>query len=610
MVRTLTRLALALALLLAGPVAHAQVIPTQPGAGPFTTYGTPGSRQANAQDVINALNSAVKAVGGKLTTPSMYGPSVSDAAGYQAMTVPGSAPVNSSGNPGIAPTYFGATTFKVPGLIADPTGHINLTGMTRGWSDGTCLLAVNANPLVAGVQNGCGQGGFWDAWYRTVYPGQDSDAAAFGISGIYPVATNAPVAKVGSAILTNFAGQSQIVGTITFATPLTASQIAAINASNGPMRVQFNNGYFGYIIPPGMTQGGVPITAASADGTTLYVDNFTRAITPSNSVAPGTAGGVAALPTLPYWIPAGSTSHGNGLGTGIYPTRVGQTNGSPALSAYTVTIDGNYLADVFYLGFHTDNKDVLNDVRIAEFVGVNNKTGVSTWNELDPLGDLLNGQPFLSHIIFGGCQNDDGLGNGDCGLLVYVGSGVKRGMACVNPQVSVDIGATDCVLDTKSVFGWKSTKTSGYALWLDPGATGTPVAVLDYAGNFNDTSRIYVGGPSAGVTISPTGTVTASSTVFSTGWAIRAANGAQTAYGDGSTGNIITNGFFSPGQYPAAAEPGCNSSYYGALIYVTDGRKPGEAAGAGTGVSATCTRTIANGSPGWISLYDHSTVVN
>ena len=69
------RLALALALLLGVSAAHAQNGGT-PGPGPFVLYGTPGSRQATAQDIIKALSGAVPTMNGTSYNQRLYVPTL------------------------------------------------------------------------------------------------------------------------------------------------------------------------------------------------------------------------------------------------------------------------------------------------------------------------------------------------------------------------------------------------------------------------------------------------------------------------------------------------------------------------------------------------------
>ena len=490
--------------------------------------------------------------------------------------------VNTSHNRGLAPDYLGLPTFHDRGAIRLDTAHVTLTGYTRGWDAGTCVLAVLANAPPG--TSACNQGGFWDPNYRWVYPGQDSAAAFFGINGITPVIRDAHVAAFGTETLTNPGGQRQVVGTVRLATPLRAEQIHAINDAAGPMRIQVNNGFFAYVLPAGFTSQSNPIDPAAADGRTILVDNWVRAVQPGIAAPPGTPGGTAAKPSLPYWTQAGVQA-----GTGILPNQVGHTNGSPPLSDYTVTIDGNLLAEAQYGGFKITDDDIVNDARYLEIVGVNNKTGKPTWNELQPTEDQVDGQPMMTHLIFAGCQNDDGQGLGVCGALLVGENGLKRVVVCSNPQATPLEGATDCVLDTSSTIGWKSTKQSGYVFWVDPGATGTPRAVMDWNGNFNLRSRMFVGDDSTGVTLNPDGTALATGTIT-------------------SEGNVVAKALAVPGAFQLAGLPACSAAVLGAHVFVTDARKPDEPAGRGSGVPADCVPARIGSAPSWISVYSHAAI--
>ena len=491
-------------------------------------------------------------------------------------------PVNTSANPGLAPTYLGRTVFHNRGAVRLGPSHIQINGETRGWDAGTCLLAVLANGP-PGV-SGCNQGGFWDANYRWVYPGQDSAAAFFGISGITPVIRDGEVESFGERSLTNPGGQRETVGTVTLKTPLDQAQVAAVNDAAGPMRVQVNNGFFAYTLSAGFTEGGVPVPAASSDGKTLLVDNWVRAIEPANVAARGTKGATATYPALPYWTPSGEAQ-----GTNVLPSQVGATNGSPPLSHYSVTVDGNYLVEAQYGGFKITDKDVVNDARYVEIVGVNNKTGKPTWDELQPTNDQVDGKSMLTHLMFGGCQNDDGVGLGVCGAMMVGENGLKRVVVCSNPQSTELEGATDCVLDTSSTLGWKSTKSAGYVLWVDPGASGNPRAVLDWDGNMNTAGRLFVGAGNVGVTVSPDGTATATA-------------------GLRSGGNIVTTALLVPGSFAVAALPKCTTDTLGAHAFVTDARKPAERPGRGSGVPADCAPPRLGSPPAWLSVYNQAEV--
>ncbi len=497
------------------------------------------------------------------------------------LSFPDGGVVNPAANRGLSATYLGLPTFQVPGVVRQ-TGHFFLSGTTRGWADGTCLLGVVANSP-PGPVGFCGQGGFWDPWYRAVYPGQDSDAVSFGIGGITPVARDVTVTRFGTLQLVNLGGQPQTVATIAVSPPLGAAQIAAIRNAAGPMRVQVDNGFFGYTLPQGFMLDGRPVDPASDDGTTILVDNWTRAVVPGNAGGRGARGATATFPSLDYFGESASYGLADKLvaGTHLLPNQVGMLNGDPPLRRYTVTIDGNYLAEVMYNGFTVTDADVLTSARIMEFVGVNNKKGVSTWNDLAPLNDLLNGKPFATQIFYGGCQTDDNAGIGSCGAWSYIDRGIKRGIVFANAPNSADIGVTEGVLDIGTTVGWKSVKTTGYVLWVDPTNSGNPRLVVDADGDLNDSSRIFVGANGHGVTVAPDGSVTA-------------------------TGQGSFAGGIAPGKFRVEQEPGCNEGTAGSMVYLTNGRKPGERAGQGSGVPAVCDTAFKGSAFQWNSVYDHA----
>ena len=159
MVRTLTclaRLALALALLLAGPGARAQPS-TLPGPGPFVPYGTPGSRQATAQDIIKALQGVVQSVNGALTNPTLYGGTLRS-------------PVFRTADGSAMEAYISGTpdASYARQAIVLPYGGLHVRGAATGCQDqavGFSLIAGNAaTPTGAGIGlhsgfNGGCQGG-------------------------------------------------------------------------------------------------------------------------------------------------------------------------------------------------------------------------------------------------------------------------------------------------------------------------------------------------------------------------------------------------------------------------------------------------------------------
>ncbi len=461
-------------------LASLALLPAAAWAQGTPAFTGPTGQAAKAGDGIK-LNEMVTAFRGKADAVD---PTLSTAANPAAVRLGDLYPQNPSGNPGIAATYMGSTGIPDPGHLHGTNSHRYIQGSTRGWDEGTCIVSVMANSPTNAP--GCSQGNFGDMAYRQAYGGQDSTGMFVSAQGIIPVANAAPVVGFDFTTVMNLAGQSQAVARVTFYPPLNAAQVAAMNAPHGPMRIETNNHFFGYLVPFGMTtQTGATLLPASADGTTVLVDNWTRAI-------PGSL----AAPTLPYALPGG----GNAAGTGLYPNQVGQTNGSAPLAAYTVTIDFNKDMDAYGATLRTTNADVLANIRFMEWGLVNDRTGAELWDDSNPGNDSTGGQPFGTHMVYGGCQNDDGKGNGHCGSVIFGTAGIKRIVICGNPSDNAGLGGTDCILDTQSFYGYKSTKTNGYTVWIDPLNTGTPVYYQDYQGNiqskgFINVASLTVSGP-------------------------------------------------------------------------------------------------------------------
>ena len=136
MVRTLTRWAAALAVLIP---ALAQA---QPGPGPFGPYGTPGSRQANAQDVIKALNGAVQSVGGQSTGQTLYSPVI--------MGTDYTNPAMTIGNAGLPDIYLPNGVFLPNSALQIDVAH---PFGTRGHAMGAAIQ-IGGGAVNSSVANG------------------------------------------------------------------------------------------------------------------------------------------------------------------------------------------------------------------------------------------------------------------------------------------------------------------------------------------------------------------------------------------------------------------------------------------------------------------------
>ncbi len=476
-------------------------------------------------------------------------------------------PQNPSRVAALASTYLGSDMVSDTGHSHGTHAHYYIEGETRGWDEGTCVVGVMANAPTNAP--GCSQGGFGDMAYRQAYGGQDSTGMFVYAQGLVPVARAAPVKTFGSVSLFNLAKVSQSFATVVFSSPLSPAQVAAINAVHGPMRVETNNHFFGYVIPQGLTNAvGQAVPPASEDGASIIVDNWTRA-TPHE-----------AAPTLPY-VTAGTAAR---AGTGVYPNQIGQTARSAPLHAYSVTIDFNKAMDAFGATLRTDNADALDTLRVLEFGAVNNKTGPQSWDDNEPLNDSTNGEVFTSHLFFGGCQNDDGVGNGACGALAYAAPGLKRGYVCANVQNSIGIGGTSCVLDTKTTYGYKSTKTTGYVLWIDPENKVSPVFVLDSYGNISSKGNIELNGTAsmkiAGLATMESGVRNTGSTNgymeqdlpsgTNAGTYVRDIAGNSAQIGQITASVVTAKKFLNTAVVTVKALPACDSSTAGARMSVSD----------------------------------------
>ena len=557
----------------------------------ITPTGTQnGQPAASMSDVVKSGQGKVDVLNGAITSPNISGLTTLNGAPFTVQL----------GTPTIQDhpaswTYFGQDYYPLDGSIQTPRQQISCS--TRGWERMANCLSVQANKPAG--RNGGGMGGFYYPLYRTVYPGQDMGVISASIDGITPVASGVSVASFTPLNIINSAGAVQTVQKINLTSYLNSTERAAILAAatpptSSPMRVETNNSFFAFVIPVGYkdTSGNL-VPPVAPDGSYIVVDDWVRAIQPSNSSAPNLPGSVAAGPASV---------------TGREPSSYGQTNSDAVLSAYTVTIDVGRLAEVFNASIEISDADTTNAAYISE-EGISNGKASYVPNETIPTSDM---PLVIGHFLNG--DNAGGAGSGVVGIGYWAGTGVKRALVCANPQSASSEGGTSCATDIGSLYGYRSIKSTGYVVTIDPGATGSPLAVWDAQGNIHTNNQIQASSGSSSVTLNGNGTLNATGNIASTGgtligagWSARANNGAgaQTAYADGQSGNVITSGFFAPGNFTVAAEPGCNASYLGAHIYLTDARKPGETAGNGSGVPADCTPITKGGSPQWVSIYDH-----
>ena len=483
----------------------------------------------------------------------------------EAITVP---------NPGIAHVYLGGPTFPQPGRVP-LVGHLQISGNLGAWGSQTNALSVvpNATPG-AGLENAGNQGGFWDPAYRTAYDGQDQAAIYVWMRARKPVLVAGAVSSFGTAQIATPLG-NRTVYTVTLSTPLTAAQRADMTSRPPNLRVETGNGFYGYTIPSGfLTPAGAPLLPVSADGATVVVDVWAR-VRPT--VVSGTAGAV----------PSGFDA-----------------------APYTLTIDATHQINTSYGGWRIADDDLVTVAMGEERVFINAKSSIPALNLYDPLttGTLTVG-------TFMGVVND--LGAVGQGTAAHVCTAGWQACFVARNQPSGPSTFGFLAPFAGPTWGYYSTQGTGYVLASDPGNScgpagqqATPGApcvrayLLDTAGNSSQT-----GAMSAAAVNTPALKVSGTARVDGS-FGVRTPDGTgQTAYIDGATGQIITRGFIVPGSFTVATLPGCSTVYLGAHIYVTNARKPGEAAGAGSGAPADCTPLSPGAAPVYASVYDRAAVV-
>ncbi len=275
---------------------------------------------------------------------------------------------------------------------------------------------------------------------------------------------------------------------------------------------------------------------------------------------------------LPPWSADGSTLVvDNWVCASCKPQIAASASATPAASD-PVTIDVLHQIDGLYGGWRVDDFDGLQSAMNAEHANVNDRQG-----KLPPLNlfDPQSSQPLLVGR-FDGVTTDrpDGQGTGVAHDLCTTGwqaCFVARNMQ--TPQSGVTFGFV--APSAGPTFGFYSAQRGGYVLGVDPGdGCQQPgkdchrTVLLDTGGNL-------------------------------------ALSGLVTAHSVQAAADIVASGLVVPGHFQSDALPACNPGSLGAHVYVLDGRKPGERAGAGSGVPADCTPPVVGGGPIWLSVYDH-----
>lgn len=480
-------------------------------------------------------------------------------------------------NPGLAHTYLGGPTIPQPNRVSI-RGHMQITGNLGAWGSQTNALSVVPNlPIALGMENAGNQGAFWDPNYRTAYDGQDQAAIYVWMRARKPVGINLASSSFGTAQIATPAG-NRTVYTVTLASPLLPAQIADIASRPPNLRIEVSNGFYAYTIPSGyISPTGVAVLPVSADGRTLVVDNWARV---HPTVVSGTAG---AQPTSYDTFP------------------------------WNITIDATHQIDDSYGGWRIADDDLVGVAMGDERVFINAKETIPPLNLYDPLTTNL-----LTIGTFYGVVND--LGQAGQGTAAHVCTqGWQSCFVARNMAGPANGASTYGFLAPYAgpTWGFYSTQGSGYVLSSDPGNScgsgnhATPGApcvrtyLLDTQGNSSQTGAL-----SAGVVNTPNLHVNGIARVDGV-LGVRTPDGSgQTAYVDGSTGTIVTSGFIVAGSFTVGALPGCNSSYPGAHIFVSDARKPGETSGNGSGVPADCVPLVKGAAPVWASVYDHASVTN
>ncbi len=513
---------------------------------------------------------------------------------------------------GISPTYMGFPYYPQPGLLRVAPGHIQAFGPTGGWGDQTNIGTFIGNPTGGGTNaggfgttpggfgNNGNQGNYWDPNYRNAYGGQDAGAVYIGMAARTPVVTNAPVQSFTTTTIATPLG-NRLVYQTHLATPLTPAQIADMgNTATRPpsMRMQTSGGYFLYTIPKGMVDpSGNPVPPVSADGYTVTGDGPWVCVTCSPEVLP-----------VPGLLP---------------PT--GQT----------ITIDTVYVEDGTYGILTTTDLDQVNGAAIDERVVVNDKASIPVLDLLDVNQSVMaNGQPLAIKGYMAGVQggNYNGSGLGQAYMLAL--GGWQAAFVAQNGQTPTS-GSTYGLLGTQNGPTWLmySVQPGGYLIGADPGNSCATLAsmkinpaascarsvLLSAAGDLTLARSIHAASVESTGSLTSDGVMLAQAGLQSIGTTSFRSPTGQTAYVDGPTGNFVTAGIVNPGKQYMGTPPaggvglsGCSSAYIGATVFIADGRKAGEAAGAGSGTLAVCeplgVSTLT--APVWARLSDNVGVQN
>lgn len=447
--------------------------------------------------------------------------------------------INNGGNSSISPTYFSQAYSIGDPQLTIPGAHIRMSGgYTRGWNQNTDILTINAN-FPTNVLGG-NQGLFWDYSYRRAYNGQDGAALNLNIQGIAPIARAVSVSSFSTESAVDSAGNATTVYVTTLSAPLTPQQIAMALPM---MRVETNNNFFGYLIPPGLKiSGGTPIPQVSSDGTKIYTDNWTRGA-PNDQEGPN-----------------------------VLPSSYGMTGGDSPLASYTLSIDVLHLIERTGGEMKLSDSDMVLNAYDSESTILNDHAAVQTFGS-DPLSDSI----VVGHD-FAGCSTDSG-GAGTCGFGALYTGGFKRGVVFENapnantgPTYGVQAGASG------PTFLVYSTQSSGYL--LEEMLSGSITAQIDYQGNtfFNGTLGVN-GAATFTNAVKLTGT---------SGYPLSLQNANGNNFLVDPSGNVgveslTSNGAVTAGTKTFATLPAASGARWQQFT-CTDCLKPGQSAGNGTGM--------------------------
>ncbi len=279
---------------------------------------------------------------------------------------------------------------------------------------------------------------------------------------------------------------------------------------------------------------------------------------PAGSAVPPISADGATL-TLDNWVRASSNP--------VVPASALALPDAYDKAPYQVTIDAFHQINDFSTVLKLYADDMIQVAMGNEFTIVNNKTGpVLALNLIDPLAT-----PLLTIGMNASSLSDDGRGNG----------------VSVADQVCSD-GFQACFVARN-----QTTRTSGTTYGYLVPVHGPDVAIAS-------TQPIgkYVLQADPGDSCNTVGRTCRRTIVL------------DTAGNMALSGSVGVSGTVKAGATTLAEAAACVPAILGAHFVITDGRKPHEAAGNGSGVPADCMPPAKGAAPTWLSVYDQLPVVN